>query len=74
MSKGNKNVFSTQAMKRLLRAQGAVSVSKSAAQKLAILLEEYGREVGRRAVKQALFRGRQRVKEEDVGEHEQRVE
>lgn len=66
MSKPNRRFFSLQAMKRLLRAGGAVHVSSAAAEKLALCTEQYAREISKRAVKNALFKGRRRIKKEDV--------
>ena len=54
------------AMEKLLKKCGAPRVSENAKAALKEVLENYGEEIGTRAVKMAQHAGRQTIKEEDI--------
>ncbi|MFP4654599.1 MAG: histone family protein [Methanohalobium sp.] len=53
-------------VERVIRNAGAERVSESAANALTEILEEYGLEISKEAVKLAEHAGRKTVKEEDI--------
>ena len=64
------HIFSGNSIKRLLKKEGAKAISNAAAHKMIDLIENYAKEIGKRAIKNAFYSGRKTVKEEDVEEVE----
>ena len=54
------------AMEKLLKVCGAPRVSEDAKEAMKDVLEEYGQEVGKRAVEMSRHAGRKTVKAEDI--------
>jgi histone H3/H4 len=59
-------VLSSPPLERIIRRNGAERVSKRAAKKLALVLEEYGIEISQRAMKFAHEDNRKTVRKEDI--------
>lgn len=59
-------VLSSPPLERIIRRNGAERVSKKAAKKLALILEEYGMEISRMAMKFAHENNRKTVRKEDI--------
>lgn len=61
-----KKLFSINAIKKILRNEGARAVSEKAAIKLNKIAGDYTALLARKAIKNALYSGRKVVKEEDI--------
>jgi len=61
-----KKILPLAAMEKLLKKCGAPRVSEDAKEALKTVLEEYGEEIGEKAVKAALHAGRKTVKAVDI--------
>ena len=59
-------IISKNSARKILKSKGAKVISKGAVEKLSYLLEEFGKEVSRKAIRNALFAGRKRIKSEDI--------
>ncbi len=59
-------VLSSPPLERIIRRNGADRVSKKAAKKLALVLEEYGMEISRKAMEFAHENNRKTVRKEDI--------
>lgn len=61
-------LISKNSAKKILKKVGAKRVSKPAEIKFTKLLEKYGIEIAKSAIKNAQFLGRKTIKEEDIKE------
>lgn len=61
-------MFSDSSIKKSLKKDGALRVSKSAIKKLKEVIEKYTSTITRKAIKNAEYSGRKSVKAEDIEE------
>jgi len=59
-------MISLSSTEKIAKAAGAKRVSESFKKKLKELLEEYGEEISKKAIKFASYRGRMTVRSEDI--------
>lgn len=61
-------MFSDNSIKKIIKKEGALRISKNAVQKLKAIAEDYASIIAKKAVKNAEYSGRKSVKSKDIEE------
>lgn len=65
-SKKSETLISISAAEKVMKASGAERVSEEAKKELVSVLEEYGKKIGKQALKISNFSGRKTVQKKDI--------